>query len=258
MTDPHVESLRYRLEAGKGVTFNNPPPIDYDAKAYWLHLEDDILTIEMKDHFDTERKARESVEGFLQAWEIKAALDFGKDEIHFVFEGSRIIDRNPPPPGQPQVAEASIELSTSAAISVSGQVTRQSYPAPPSSFKVSPDVETMWSRYQAFIDNREPLTSMGYFCLTLLQQSAGGPKQAANMYNIEQVVLKKLSELTSTRGDKAEARKLGAGAKLTPLTGDERLWMMEAVKALIRQKAHYDFDSTMPLQQLKISDLPKI
>ena len=258
MNDPHIESLRYRLEPSKDVTFQNPTPVMLDTSTFRLRLEQNVLCIELKDHYASEEDARGMIEGYLRAWEMDAALKFGKGDISFVFEGSRIIDRRPSPPGTPQIVEASAELRGSASVTAAAHTIRRTYPTPPTRLKVSPDVETIWHRFDGYLSNREPLPGMAYFCLSLLEGSAGGRNKAAKKYNIELAVLDKLGELTSTRGDTTEARKLNRGAPLVPLTVNERTWIVEAIKALIRRKAEYDFDPTCPLSRITIGDLPKI
>lgn len=40
------------------------------------------------------------IEVFLCSWELKTALDLGRDEMRFQFEDSHVIDRDPLPPGE--------------------------------------------------------------------------------------------------------------------------------------------------------------
>jgi len=97
MNDPHVESLTYRMEAGKHVTFNSPPPLEGEADAFRYRLADGALLVSMKDHHPTEESARLVVDQFLRSWEIDAELRLGPQPMRFVFQRSRIIDRDPRP-----------------------------------------------------------------------------------------------------------------------------------------------------------------
>jgi hypothetical protein len=96
----------------------------------------------------------------------------------------------------------------------------------------------------------EPLLSMAYFCLTLLER--GDRRAAAQQFAIDYEVLKKLGELTSTRGDHHTARK--ASAPLHPLTADEAHWIEATIKAIGKHLAARVRDS----KPLSLADLPKL
>jgi hypothetical protein len=97
---------------------------------------------------------------------------------------------------------------------------------------------------------------MAYFCLTLLEAMAGGKAQAAKTYKISQLVLSKMGELTSKRGDASTVRKYGAIMSGRPLTGPEIHWLEEAVKAIIRRLG--EFNSIGTLSTIELTDLPAL
>ena len=185
------------------------------------------------------------------AWEIETNLRLGKGMIRFEFQRSEIIDRNPPPPGEPRVITASGAISCRATVSARGHVVHAQYPPPPMRFSATPDVETMWNRYLGYLDGKEPLLSMANLCLTVLEGSTGAKTKVreavCTMYNIDRPVRDKLGYIASERGSPEEARKLALGATRTPLTEKEKQWVEEVIKALIRRKAEYDADSSAPL-----------
>lgn len=80
-------------------------------------------------------------------------------------------------------------------------------------------------------------------------------KIVARKFAIEESVLKKLSELSSTRGDLSDARK-GSASSGVPLTQEERRWLDAAVWAIIRRVGARAAGTTLP--QLRMNDLPKI
>lgn len=127
---------------------------------------------------------------------------------------------------------------------------------------MSPDVDTMWHRYEGYLEGREPLAAMAYACLTLLEASAGGRDRArngaANRYRIEVDVLQTLGRLSSSVGDKETARKFKGLSERRPHTGAERAWMEAAVKALIRRAGEWAFDPGASRPQITMSDLPKL
>ncbi len=207
MRDPHVVSLRYRLETDKTVTFEDPPSIERETNEFIAQLENSILKCQMKEHYPSVPAAREVVDKFVQAWELDIALRFGRGEMWFVYEDAHLIDRDPPPPGSPQVVCTSLICNAEFRTSGTLRTRLRSYPEPPEQFRISPDVETLWHRYEGYLNGDEPLLSMAYFCLTLLEARAGSRGNAASKYAIEIDVLGKLGELTSTRGDEKIARK---------------------------------------------------
>jgi hypothetical protein len=255
MRDPHVVSLRYRLETDKTVTFENPPSIERETNEFVAQLENGILTFRMKEHYPSVKAAREVVDKFLRAWELDVALPFGIGEMWFVYEDAHLIDRDPPPPGSPKVVSEPVTINMVLELSATDHLIRHKYPEPPERFRISPDVETLWHRYEGYLDGQEPLLSMAYFCLTLLEARAGSRGNAASKYAIEIDVLGKLGEPTSTRGDEKIARKANP---LDNLKNEEKTWINAAIKMVIRRIGEYEYDPTASLPMIKMADLPPL
>jgi len=258
MNDPHVKYLIYKLKLDKNISFDKPPALKEVYQVFEITLENDLLTVEMRDHFAEEAKARRVVDPFIKCWELDIALTQGRREVQFEFVTAEIIDRNPSTPGQSQTIEAGAGMIAITGFEAIVQVTRKNYPRPPRQLSYTPDVESLWKRYEGYLDGREPLMSMAYFCLSLLQSSTKGRANAASIYKVDPQVLDKLGELTSERGDKSEARKLDRSSTLTPLTGPEISWIQEALKTLIRRKSEFDFDPNANLSLITLSSLPTI
>lgn len=268
MNDPHVVRLTYRLKTNPvQFVFKNPPALLREYDGFRIQMEGGILTVEMKEHHASVQSAKEKAEVFIRAWEVHSAFDFDWDFLRFEYEDAEIIDRNPSPrvPGQSTVninCTLPMDIGECAATVHPYQLTE--YPAPPTRFKVSPDVETMWFRYQQHLQDKETYQSMGYFCLSMMQWSIGIKKGArdevSRQYKVDRDVLDKLSELTSVKGTPMDARKLGSGSTLVPLTDSERRWIRETVKTLIRRKGEYDFDPSTAslLRQIRMADLPQL
>jgi hypothetical protein len=256
MRDPHVVSLRYRLQTDESTSYTNPPPVEHDTTTFSLRLAENVLCIQMKAHFSSTELARSAVEGFLHAWELDAALNFGPGALRFVYEDASVIDRNPPPPGTREVVAAKGVAIGMSAASAKLHVARATYPSPSTRFRVSPDVETLWQRYQGYRKGREPLLSMAYFCLSLIESKAGGRSAAAAQFAVDEKVLRKLGEITSNRGDGATARKLNRKSTVQPLSTSEIAWIKATVTAIIRRVAEADPSDPLPL--LRMADLPRI
>lgn len=73
---------------------------------------------------------------------------------------------------------------------------------------------------------------MAYFCLTLLEATAGSRNDAAELFSVDIQVLRKIGELTSKRGDRTNARK---ASSTQPLTGIEEAWLDAAIKTVISE-----------------------
>ena len=96
MNDPHVEQLRYRVTAASGLfSFENPPALVQDFDRFCIRLENEILTVEMKEHHASIQSAKEKVGEFIEDWEIHAALVYDWDVLQFKYENADVIDRNP-------------------------------------------------------------------------------------------------------------------------------------------------------------------
>ena len=261
MRDPHVVALRYRLVTGNRVKFENPPPVEQETERFRMRLADGIVTFEMKEHFSSEEKARQEVGPLLSAWEVQTGLEFGPHQVRFGFEGAEIIDRNPPPPDTAKIIEMVLHDKAVATDSVSIERILPSYPEPPSGFVASPDVETMWQRYEGYLAGREPLTGMAFMCLTVLEASADGQekrKKAARQYNIDRQVLDNLGELTSEVGDPKTARKAPGRGGFRPHTEAEVAWMEAVVKALIRRAGEWALDPNAARPKLTMADFPNL
>jgi hypothetical protein len=255
MNDPHVVSLNYRVSNLPNVVYDNPSPVFWNNEVFIGNLKTDgSLLCEMKIHFSSIESAKQAVEELLHAWRVAVILQLGSDEIHFLYQDGHIIDRNPPPPGSSITIRPSFVAARAMVGTPTIVVSRNKFPDPPSEFRLTSNASILWHRYQNYKSNNEPLLSMTYFCLTILEADAGGRKAAAKKYQIELKILEKLGEYSSNRGDHATARK--AKAVRDPLTDREIRWVESAIKLLIFRLGEYKPDKTLKL--LKMELLPPI
>jgi hypothetical protein len=261
MRDLHVVALYYRLETDTSLAFDHPPPLMHDTDACTLHLAEGVLTCTMKGHDATADEARARVYPHLRSWELAEALSHGRHSLWFTFDRAEIIDRDPPPPETSRVLYASPGEFVMLGEDVRLCLTHPSYPPPPMSFIASPDVETLWNRYEGYTQGREPLPGMVYFCQSFIEKVlAEGQADAADKYRIERKVLRALGNLHSHRGDLTNRRKLELEQdRYAPsLTPSEIAWMEAAVRMLIRRIGEYAADSTTPWPMLSMRDLPPL
>ena len=94
--------------------------------------------------------------------------------------------------------------------------------------------------------------------MKVLEVGASGRREAAKRYALDYVILHKLGELCSTKGDAIEARKFPDDGQLKPLTAKEKQWMIAATRKLIFRAGNYAFDPKANLPHLTMKDLPDL
>lgn len=256
MRDPHIEKLYFEVGSGKGISYKDPEPIAFSNQLGAFELRDGNLRIAPTEHFANEDDARQAIEPFLRAWEIEADLNSNVGMIRFKFERAELVDRDPPPLGTSRVIQAKAGESVILGESVSLHLTCSKYPQPPMAFRTTPEVEIGYRRWIGHRGGKEPLQSMAYFVLTLLQCTAGNRDQAARIFEIEPAVLNTIGKLSSTKGDSSTARKVEAGNALQELSGSEKQWLEQAIRRVIHRLGEHA--SGAPLTRIRMSDLPKL
>ncbi|SRR6266511_2300820 len=257
MRDPHVVALYYRLETTEALlSFENPPPREDETALCTFHLANDRLTCTMKAHYDSVDKARKEVGCLLRAWELADALQRGRREIRFIFQKAQVIDRDPPPGGQVYSFHKAATRDVAGRFSL--RAMRPEYPAFPQCFTVSPDVETLWYRYEGYVQGREPLLAMANACLTFLTAQVRGRENVAKTYAIDLAVLRKLDDFAANLGDERTARKFHAWSARREPTAQEAAWIDAAIRMIIHRVGEHTADPTAPLSKLRMSDLPPL
>ena len=257
MNDLLVVALIYQIEHGRSVDYSGTPPLEHDEPGFRIRVEKGEVRFEFKDHHTTERAAREAIEEYIGQWEFTAGLRSGPGAFRLSFVSSEIEDRHPLVDSKPGVVNLRGSARSGAPRArATLTVTRRPphYPPPPAGVKLTPDVKSMYDRYIDHLQDKEPLESMAYFCLTVIEDPfKGGRKEAAKHYNISTSVLNRIGELSSRRGcRKAE------GMKKPPLTGQERRFLKQAIKRTIYRAAEKTNNPDSNLPKLSLSDLPRV
>ena len=167
MNDPHVVALNYVIVHGDSIDYSEAEPLCRDEPGFRLTVEDRKARFAFKEHHASEEHAREAVAEYIRVWQFDAALRYGNpDAFRLVFERAEIVDRNPTP-GEVRLSG---KLTVNAGVGTARLTTvvRQ-YPSPPSDIALSTDAETMHQRYMGYRGKHEPLQSMAYFCLSMLE-----------------------------------------------------------------------------------------
>ena len=210
----------------------------------------------MKEHHATESAALEVVEPYLRSWEMDAALRGHPDEFRLKFDRSVIVDRNP----TPGVVGLAATIRAGEPIFQATLTVVKPYPKPPSGVTLNSndrEVVTLFNRFERYLNRREPLPSMEYFCLTVLEGMCNGNRtEAAKRYGIGKSVLDSFGRLASHKGGPDAARK-AVGIE-EELTQEENRFLEAAVKAIIRRVAEVAHDPHRPLKKITREELPTL
>ena len=262
MNDPHVKAILYFIEHDDSVDYRDVAPLVYEDELFRIKAKKVEVVFEPKNHYATEEEAKSAVEGLVRRWEFEAALRVGSAGFKLLYAGVDIIDRNPPPPppGVVPIAATFHFRTSKAQVRVTKVVTE--YPCPPSGQVLEPDdpdASFMLSRLDLYRQGREPLGSVANLCLTVLEDSfskkRGRLKRAADHYQIEIKVLKRVGDLSSQKGGSV-ARK--AEGRSDAFTLEETRFLEAAATAFTRRAAEKAADPGGILPIITMADLPKL
>jgi len=248
MNDPHVKSLIYNIDYDKSVIdWSNAEPLDVEEKDFNIHIEQMKVCFTFKKHYASVASARKSLEDdYIPNWEFDICLNRGPDAFKLEFSKSDIIDRNPS--SSPSPLPIAISFSTGLAKIQSYLAPPQpsNYPKPPQGMiKRDANVNSMYERYLGYCAGKEPLPSVAYFCLTMLETPPAEDihksnhriskkrSETAKHFGICLNVLNRVGELSSTKGG-ALARKSDGVGENKELTPEERDCLKEDMKKMIR------------------------
>jgi hypothetical protein len=232
LNDPTVVALHYGLEAREGTSFQSPPPVVVNVPHFEGTLADGAFVARMTTHFPTPEEARVTVDPFLRAWELDAAIQRGRSVLKFTYVRADVADRavNPDELAPLRVEAVDLVMLGDAATVV---VTLRQYPDPPSGFATTPLLELVWARFERYREGKDSLFGMASTCLTALEKDAGDRRKAAAKFGIDFKVLSKLGHLAATRGSVEDARKFTAATQ--PATDEERAWIEAALCAIMKR-----------------------
>jgi hypothetical protein len=247
-----VKLLKYELDTGKLFSFECSKILKDDTPKFSVELNNNNVTFKMKENYDSVNEAKKIVDKYLEAWKVKITLDYRIPNVQFIFKNCEIEKDDGNKMNQRQITST---------ISAATKKVEPDYPLPPKKFTVTNDVRSMWERYKNYLQNKEALQSMAYFCLTVLlyrfKTLSKSKHKAAEYYRIHEKVLKKISKLTSIKGSSTDARKKTT-EKYDQLTDNEKKWLEEAIKTIILRAAAISEIPKDKLRKITMNDLPEI
>ena len=257
MNDPHVKKLFYKVCYPEHSDYDKAPSISGKTDDFSWRLNKNQLEVKMKIYFATEYEARQIVDEYLKGWEVAIGLFHGPDSLKFTFDRAKFIDLQLPNENGVSNSEATIE-SISTTLDAVSPISHKEFLPPPLNFKVSPEVEIMFLRYKMYRQGQESLLGLAHWCFRVLEYTAGGRSEAADQYQVDYRVLRKLGEICSNRSDSNETRKLRDSAAGIPMNPSEREWVRAVIKRLILRAGEYAYDPVAKLKLITMSDFPSI
>ncbi len=237
-------TLHYELLHGPGVDYSRVKPKDVDLEEFSARIRDKHVTFVMKRECETEQAARDVVDGYIQAWQYQAVIQIGTDALTLRFEYAEETD-------SPRIRPCFFRFTTPMA---TGTVFPAQYPDLPS-WPLSGDAKSMADRYIGYCEGKEPLPSMTYFCLTVLESQVRSTThrrtKAARRFDIAETVLDRVGELSSTMGGK-DARKASENRALSE---QEKQFLEQAVRTMIHRVAQVAHNPTARFPQITMEAL---
>lgn len=253
MNDPHVVALVYDIETAPWIDYDRAPPLKTSRGDLLIEVGNGQARIAFNGpHYATSDEAREAIHGLVTGWELLAGLTHGPGAFSLKFKEADVVDRAP---GSGKVAKASGAAALIFWGKGGARASVSRYPEPPPTLVVSDTLVQMYSRYAGYRQGRVPLSMAAYFCFDSLKRLGRGKRGAADKFCVGETVLRKLSELASTKGG-TEARK--ADGALVDWTPRERQWLEAAMVMLIRRLAEREAQSAATLRQITMAHLPPI
>jgi len=267
MKQIRVEKLIYDFVPPKNVNYENAPALEITQDSWTGVLDNNILTCYVTKEYSSVEDARKIVEEYLQLWEFASCFGSQENRIKFKFKDAEVkeIDFEPAQSDDSVIIEKlGTAFGVGSAHPLKTTLFVNKYPQPPQNgLKITPNVETLQHRYINFLEDKECLTSMAYFCLTLVEvfcgKKRGRRKSAATNLCVDLDVLDTIGELSSTKGDEKTARKFPTKG---PMSQNEEAWLKVAIRRLILQLAKYEHAKENnlldDLQSLAMKDLPEL
>jgi hypothetical protein len=217
-------------------------------------------------HYGTARDAESDIRVFLDSWAAWVELT-EQAPVEFKLRHWAVVDDDPPP-GQSANAVATVSDAEGPRYVRPPVVFQGPPPRPPANFHTTRILEQLRKRWRLVFDRLALPTVEGYFIYTAIVAVHGRDTKnrranAARALNVDEAVLRKVSELTSIAGRISERRKLDSRTDLvdpTQLAAAEELWLVNAVTNLLirmgQQDAHVHPYLTVELLRVQPGQTP--
>ncbi|MCY3880242.1 MAG: hypothetical protein OXF74_13815 [Rhodobacteraceae bacterium] len=245
MNAPHVVALQYRIEYRADViNWSRAVPLKKEEADFYVQVKDGWVHFVFKQTYASEKEARSVTETvYIPNWEFAVGLSRGPGAFALRFFLAKYSDRFRVEfrAGIPSVR---VNLAPPKPTC---------FPEPPSAgIKRSWEVDNMYKHYLKFLEGKESLSTMAYFCLTSLEEIAGNRDSAAVQFGISKRVFKRIGDLSSNKGGDG-ARK--AAGQRAPYTGEEERFLKSAAGKLIYRVAEVEYGHHPSRKKITLADI---
>lgn len=255
MSDPHVELLRYRfVSVNEQDVFDSAASMAFTEDGFDLRLAGGVLEVRPLSHYASVEDAAKALEPVLTAWEAHARLELARREIRFELINASSIDRAT---GRPLVS-AFAHRAFGFGVAAIATVPNATYPAPPTSFRSDPVLESVLARLSELDAGRAPITHAANWVVTRIEDTygmgAGGSntrRKAARTLGLAHNIVDRLARLAD-QNDPRFGRK--AKGPEVFLSDNEIAWMRAAIVLIAQQIGQ--LNAGAPLVQKTLPDVP--
>jgi hypothetical protein len=256
MNDPHVVAMIYRVEHDDSVDYEKAARLEGKTDDFKFRVANGRARFELTAHCATEEEARQIVDPFVRAWEIRAAVGLSPGVFRLTFERAEVVDHSPLRDG---VVCAVGKASVSSTAVGHAQMVPSKYPDPPTDFSVSDELQVAYEAWRALWPKPNYLAALGNLIMTMLDAKAppgkGGSqtrRRAEAHYETGSGVLKKLGELTAMAGGYYARKHRGIKH---PFSANEHDWLVKAIPALMLRMGEREKNPNGKLPERTVADL---
>lgn len=214
-------------------------------------LENEILIVELKKEYNTTKEARDAINPVLKSWQIEDEI------IRVTTSGFRFAYWKASMQHIPnQISDGQEKIKYEKNYNDTLIIASRIYPQFPKTIFTT-EMESAWIRYKkAKIGIGESIQSASYYLLTVAINYTGKNfKEAASFLLFDHRILKKIGELSSTRGTLFTSRK-STNNNFLELKREEIIWLDHAVKYLLIQLGIINGGEAP--KKIELNDLPKL
>lgn len=242
MNDPHVASLRYRIDpVHELLDFTGTSlPDEFKVGPFACRVEEAELIVTPREHFASEEEATAVLEPKLRAWEAYGEIVSGA-RFEFVQSSVQVVDRDPPPDTISERGTSVTRVRFDLEASYNVKWSPPSFPPPaPEWFAETEALSRLKGVLRRQREGRYPLLAAAYDVFTQLKTHFGGgdEREAARRLNVSSKVLIEVRKL-SARDDPEHGRAVKEpDSSPEPITAEDETFLKRALTALVERAAH--------------------
>ena len=198
------------------------------------------IVLKFHDGYPDEVSAQEAIRKFIGEWEHRSDMDTVHGAFRLQYNGANVVNRTPY--GDQHVPTFKTVFTIRQTLGTLKFPAILNYPIPPEEITIDSEdflLSMMVHAYGKYQADRTNITTVAYFCLTCLMDIAQNDKirAASKAYGISAKKLRRVGELSSTKGGQYSARK--ADATRHELNEEEIRFLEDMMKLMIQRRGEY-------------------